>query len=109
MQLDRQSFHELVQLLDGFNYCIFSGFAVKVFCDPGRECGDIDIMVPHQEIEKLAEKMGTEVRRRKEDGEGGANDYGFETSYSGLPVEVTSGFPRKRFKEGTLDKVIENR
>lgn len=111
MELDKKTFKNLIDLLEDFNYLIFSGFAVKLYCDPDRDCEDIDIIVKHEQIEELADKLKSKVRRRKKEKRGGVriNDYGFETKYEDIKLDVSSGFPRKRFKEGTLDKLFENK
>ncbi len=108
--MEPEKLREVIGQLEDLNYCIMSGYAVKIYADPERECGDIDLIVEHEDLYKLAERLGTKVERRIEDyGSYGINDYGFETKYKGVEVEASSGFPRERFKEGKMEKVLDSK
>ncbi len=108
MDINQASFSSLIEKLEGLDWCFFSGFAVKLYADRKRKCGDLDIMVRNEDLHKFAKRLGTEVRRRTEKKDTfRLNDIGFETDFKGLDIEATSGFPRKRFKEKLLGKVFK--
>lgn len=107
--MDRDSFSSLIDRLEDLEWCIFSGVAVRIYTDSGRKFDDIDIIVAEEDIEQLADRLETEVEERDfvKDGKR-VNDTAFETSYRGIEVEVTTGFPPERVEEGTIRKLFEN-
>lgn len=107
----KQLLLDLVKKLKGYDWAFFSGFAVEMYTDGKRKSGnDLDILVSKRDIDKLANSFGTSAKHRRfKKADFYVDDYAFETVFKGTKLEVTSGFPKKRMREGSIDKVFENK
>lgn len=106
--MDRESFSELLDMLEGLEWFVFSGMAVSLYTEGDRDFNDVDIVVREGDIEEFADRVGAEVRRRDFIKKGNhINDRAFETIFKGIEVEATSGFPEKRMEEDLFDKLFD--
>lgn len=70
----------------------------------------MDILVSKKEIDEVADLFGTSAQYRKfKKADFYVDDYAFEVVFNGLKLEVSSGFPPKRIREGTIKKVFDNK
>jgi len=88
-----------------------SGFAVEIYTNGKRKAGeDVDILISPKDIKTLAKRLNCQVAHRYFKKENFfVNDFGFETSIDDLKVEVSSGFPLRRMKNGSIYKVFQKR
>jgi predicted nucleotidyltransferase len=107
--MDKQSFSKLTDKLEGLDWFIFSGVAVRIYSETDRKYDDIDLVVRDSDIDKFARRLDAEVKDRDFVKQGNhITDRAFETTFNDIKVEVTTGFPNKRLEEGTLDKIFDN-
>jgi predicted nucleotidyltransferase len=106
--MDEKSFSELVDRLEGLEWCIFSGVAVRIYTGSDREFGDIDFLVPEEDMEEFADRVDADVKDRDivKDGKR-VNDTALETVYNGIEIEATTGFPPERVEDGSIRKLFE--
>lgn len=108
--MDTQKLTKLIQKLSGLNWCFFSGFAIEVYTNGRRKANDIDILVAPGDIEIFAQRLNCQLRHRRfKKFNFFVNDYGFDTEFLNLKIEASSGFPKRRIRTGSIQKVFQNK
>lgn len=107
----KDSLIKLINKLRGLEWCFMAGFAVEIYTNGKRKAGDdVDILVSPKDIEVLAKRLNVKIEHRYFKKENFyVNDFGFQTSLGDLRVEVSSGFPRKRVSDGSINKIFQRR
>ena len=101
---------KLTSRLEGINYAFFSGTALEVYTKGRRQSQDVDVLVSESDIHKIGERFNVEPEKRLVKKEKFTiDDYGFVTDFRGIEVEATTGFPPIRLKEGTIERVFNNK
>lgn len=103
--------NKITEKLEGTDWAIFSGFAVEIYTNGKRKTeNDIDILVDARDIKVLEKRFGTDANQRHFQKDNFVvDDYGFVTSFKGIELEITTGFPPTRVRNGTIRKVFENK
>lgn len=108
--MNKEAFKKLLASLEGLDYFFISGFAVSIYLNGKKSFGDLDLVVHEKDIDRFANKIGAKLKRRLiNKGTFTVNDYGFETKFLDLDIEATSGYPIKRVKENTFNKLFKYR
>ncbi len=108
--MNRQKIAELIKKLSGLNWCFFSGFALEIYTKGKREAKDLDILVALKDINIFAKRLNCQAHHRHfKKFNFFVDDYGFETKFLGLEIEVSSGFPKRRLNNGSINKVFQNK
>ncbi len=108
--MNKEALVEILSKLRGLDYFFISGLSVAIWTEGKRIPGDIDIVVSFKDIDIFADRLGTVAKDRKIDkGTFVVNDYGFEIDYKGKVVECTTGYPPKRIKDGTFNKLFDKK
>lgn len=108
--MDKNILEKITEKLRGLNWFAFSGFAVEVYSNGKRKARDIDLVLFEKEIDIFAKRIGVCAKNRKIDKKNFfVEDYGFETEFEGQAVEATNGYPIKRVKEKTFNKLFERK
>lgn len=106
--MDFLIFKEILEKLEDINYFFISGLSVAIHTKGKRIPDDIDIAVHPDDIDKFAKKLGTKAHKRDIDKRTFVvDDYGFEVNYKGQMVECTTGYPARRIKENTFNKLFD--
>ena len=90
---------EISKKLEGLNWIVLSGLAVKIYVNEKREVNDIDILIPvWSEFQEASKRFGRNVKKRFLKKENFiARDYGFELNVKGMKIEVTGGMWEMKF------------
>jgi len=109
--MDKKTVSELVKKLKGSDWLFFSGFAVEIYTEGKRQAGkDIDILVARKDIDEIAKRFDSVAKHRKfKKADFIVDDYAFEAIFRDVEIEITSGFPKKRMEDGTIDNVFKNK
>lgn len=109
--MNKNSFSKLIEKLSGLEWCFMSGFAVEIYTHGKRKAGeDVDVLISPKDVKTLAKRLNCQVEHRHFKKENFfVNDYGFETTLYNLKIEVSSGFPQRRMKSGSIYKVFQKR
>ncbi len=83
---------------------------MEVYTKGRRKTDDIDLFIHKEDIAEAASRFSTKPKRRVEKTpDYTIDEYGFQTKLNRVEIEVTTGFPPKRMKEGTIEKVFDNK
>jgi hypothetical protein len=109
--MDKKKLSKIINKMQDSEWLFYSGFAVEVYTQGKRKAGDdLDVMISQSDIDKVAKRFNTRPDYRKfNKADFVVEDYAFQTSFQGLTIEATSGFPKNRLKNGTMKRVFENK
>ena len=109
--MDKKALPRLIEKLSGLEWCFMAGFAVEIYTNGKRKAGeDVDVLISPKDIKTLAKGLNCQVEHRHFKKENFfVNGYGFETILDNLKIEVSSGFPQKRMRNGSIYKVFQKR
>lgn len=91
--MDKKTFSEILEKLEGLDYFFISGFAVEVYTNGKRKARDLDVVIRKQDADVFAERLGCKaVPRRIEKQDFVIMDYGFETDFKGQVIEAITKY-----------------
>jgi len=89
MKKKKEALRIIAKKLKGIPWAIFAGTAVEIYTKGKRVGNDIDIIIPEDKIDEVAQKFNVIpiLETRRKDGVELINDYYIETNIKGIPVE----------------------
>lgn len=109
--MDKKSLLKLIENLTELGWCFMAGFAVEIYTKGKRKAvEDVDLLVSPKDINTFAKRLSCQVQKRRfKKFNFFVNDQGFTTTFNGLRVEVSNGFPKRRINNGTIYKIFQKR